>query len=69
MIPVGGGGLIAGCAVAAAGIKPGIEVIGVEVAAYAALAQRLAGQPVSVGGVDHRRGHRGARHRCGCRSR
>ncbi len=50
VIPVGGGGLIAGCAVAAAGIKPGIEVIGVEVAAYAALAQRLAGHPVSVGG-------------------
>ena len=51
VIPVGGGGLIAGCAVAAAGIKPGIEVNGVEVAAYAALAQRLAGQPVSVGGA------------------
>ena len=51
VIPVGGGGLIAGCAVAAAAIKPGIEVIGVEVAAYAALAQRLAGQPVSVGGA------------------
>ena len=51
VIPVGGGGLLAGCAVAAAAIKPGIEVIGVEVAAYAALAQRLAGQPVSVGGA------------------
>jgi threonine dehydratase len=50
-IPVGGGGLIAGCAVAACGIKPGIEVVGVEVAAYAPLAQRLAGQPVSVGGA------------------
>jgi threonine dehydratase len=51
VIPVGGGGLIAGCAVAATGIKPGIRVIGVEVAAYAAMAQRLAGQPVSVGGA------------------
>jgi threonine dehydratase len=50
VIPVGGGGLIAGCAVAATAIKPGIEVIGVEVSAYAALAQRLAGSPVSVGG-------------------
>lgn len=50
-IPVGGGGLIGGCAVAAAGLKPGIEVVGVEVAAYAPLAQRLAGQPVSVGGA------------------
>ena len=51
VIPVGGGGLIAGCAVACAGLSPGTEVIGVEVAAYAALAQRLAGQPVSVGGA------------------
>ena len=50
VIPVGGGGLIAGCAVAATALKPGIEVVGVEVAAYAALAQHLAGQPVSVGG-------------------
>jgi len=51
VIPVGGGGLLAGCAVVAAALKPGLEVIGVEVAAYAALAQRLAGQPVSVGGA------------------
>lgn len=51
VIPTGGGGMLAGCAVAASAIKPGIEVIGVEVAAYAALAQRLAGQPVSVGGA------------------
>lgn len=50
IIPVGGGGLIAGCAVAAAALKPGIEIFGVEVAAYSAMAQRLAGQPVSVGG-------------------
>ncbi len=51
VIPVGGGGMIAGCAAAAAALKPGIEIIGVEVAAYAALAQMLAGQPVSVGGA------------------
>ncbi len=51
VIPVGGGGMIAGCAVAAAGMKPGIEVIGVEVAAYSALAQILAGEPVQVGGA------------------
>jgi threonine dehydratase len=50
VIPVGGGGLIAGCAVAATALRPGIEVIGVEVAAYAALAQLLAGQAVEVGG-------------------
>jgi threonine dehydratase len=51
VIPVGGGGLIAGCAVAATAVKPGIEVIGVEVSSYAALAQRLAGQPIEVGGA------------------
>jgi len=51
VIPVGGGGMIAGCAAAACALKPGIEIIGVEVAAYAALAQMLAGQPISVGGA------------------
>jgi len=50
VIPVGGGGLLAGCAVAADGLKPGLKVYGVEVEAYRAMAQRLAGQPVDVGG-------------------
>ena len=50
LIPVGGGGLISGCAVAAHGIKPGIEVVGVEVAAYASLSQTLAGVEVETGG-------------------
>ncbi len=51
VVPVGGGGLIAGCAIACAGTQPRTEVIGVEVSAYAALAQRLAGQEVRVGGA------------------
>jgi threonine dehydratase len=50
VIPVGGGGLLAGCAAAAKAMKPDIAVFGVEVAAYSAMAQRLAGDPVSVGG-------------------
>ncbi|MGX9963242.1 threonine ammonia-lyase [Roseomonas sp. F4] len=50
VIPVGGGGLLTGCAAAALEMKPGIRVIGVEVEGYPAMAQRLAGQPVSVGG-------------------
>jgi threonine dehydratase len=50
IIPVGGGGLIAGNAVAAKAIKPSISVIGVEAAGYAALYQTLHGQPVNVGG-------------------
>jgi threonine dehydratase len=51
VIPVGGGGLLAGCAVAAKAMKPDIAVYGVEVAAYSAMAQRLAGETVSVGGA------------------
>ena len=50
VIPVGGGGLLAGCLVAATALKPGIAVLGVEVEAYAAMAQRIAGRSVSVGG-------------------
>ena len=51
VIPVGGGGLIAGCAIGAQGLKPDVEVIGVEVESYAACRQRLAGEPISVGGA------------------
>jgi threonine dehydratase len=50
VVPVGGGGLIAGCLVAATALKPGIAVYGVEVENYAAMAQRIAGRSVSVGG-------------------
>jgi threonine dehydratase len=48
--PVGGGGMIAGCAIAARGLKPDIKVIGVEAAGYSALRQLLAEQPVTAGG-------------------
>ncbi len=51
VIPVGGGGLLAGCLIAAMTLKPGIAVYGVEVEGYAAMAQRIAGRPVSVGGA------------------
>lgn len=50
VVPVGGGGMLAGCAVAARGLKPDMTVFGVEVEAYAALSQLLAGKPVEVGG-------------------
>src|SRR5271156_6483744 len=42
VIPVGGGGLLAGCLVAATALRPGIAVFGVEVEAYAAMAQGIA---------------------------
>lgn len=50
VFPVGGGGLLAGCATAALELNPRLRVFGVEVEGYPAMAQRLAGQPVSVGG-------------------
>ncbi|HNY47851.1 MAG TPA: threonine ammonia-lyase, partial [Casimicrobium sp.] len=49
IIPVGGGGLIAGCAVAARGVKPSIEIIGVESKTFPAMSQRLRGEAVNVG--------------------
>ncbi|WP_425905161.1 threonine ammonia-lyase [Nitrobacter sp. TKz-YC02] len=51
LTPVGGGGLVAGCAIAASGHASAVEVIGVEVESYAAVAQHLAGHPISVGGA------------------
>ena len=49
VIPVGGGGLIAGCAIAAKAIQPGIEVIGVQSSRYPAMLQALAGDPIQCG--------------------
>jgi threonine dehydratase len=51
VVPIGGGGLIAGCAVAARALRPELRVIGVEVEGWAACAQRLAGVPVQTGGA------------------
>jgi threonine dehydratase len=50
LVPVGGGGLISGMAVAAKALKPGIEVLGVESKTWCAMHQRLQGLPVRVGG-------------------
>lgn len=49
-VPVGGGGMIAGMAVVARALRPQLQVIGVESELYNALRQRLADQPVAVGG-------------------
>lgn len=50
LIPVGGGGLVAGCAAATRELRPDVAVFGVEVEGYPAMAQRLAGNAVAVGG-------------------
>ncbi|HEY0052136.1 MAG TPA: pyridoxal-phosphate dependent enzyme, partial [Caulobacteraceae bacterium] len=45
IIPIGGGGLIAGCAIAAKAIKPDIRIFGVEAAMYPSFSARRAGKP------------------------
>jgi len=50
VVPVGGGGLLSGMAVAAKALKPSIEVLGVESKSWCAMYQRLRGEPVDVGG-------------------
>ncbi len=44
--PIGGGGLISGCAIAAKALKPDIEVIGVQSSLYPAMARVLAGENI-----------------------
>ena len=50
IVPIGGGGLISGIAVAAKALKPAIRIFGVESKTYPSMQQRLRGEPVSVGG-------------------
>jgi threonine dehydratase len=51
IVPVGGGGLISGIAVAAKALKPAIAVIGVEAASYASMAHALGRAPPPAGGT------------------
>jgi len=51
VIPIGGGGLIAGNAIAARGVKPAIEVIGAEAALYPSMWNALRGRNSPVGGA------------------
>jgi len=50
IVPVGGGGMIAGCAIAARGVRPDLRVYGVETVSFSAMRQQLAGEPVTAGG-------------------
>ena len=50
VIPIGGGGMAAGIAVAAKALKPGIEILGVQARLYPAMAEALAGRPPTSGG-------------------
>jgi threonine dehydratase len=51
VVPIGGGGLIAGNAVAARGIRPGIEIVGVECALYPSMWNALHHQRMPCGGA------------------
>jgi threonine dehydratase len=48
--PIGGGGLMAGIAIAAKAINPKLELIGVETALFPSMARALKGEPAAGGG-------------------
>jgi len=50
IVPIGGGGLIAGIATATKALRSDLQVFGVESRSYSAMYQRLHGHPVEVGG-------------------
>jgi threonine dehydratase len=50
VIPIGGGGLIAGNAIAARGINPKIEIVGTEAALYPSMWNALNGEERPIGG-------------------
>ncbi len=51
IVPVGGGGLAAGCCIAAKAHDPKIEIVGVQAEAYPSMAQAFRGEPPSGKGV------------------
>ena len=50
VVPIGGGGLCAGVAVAARDVKPGIRIVGVEAALYPSFVNAIDGQDRPIGG-------------------
>jgi threonine dehydratase len=50
VVPIGGGGLISGIAIAAKAIRPSIEVIGVEAELYPSMRNVLTGETGAIGG-------------------
>src|SRR5918994_4887193 len=50
VVPIGGGGLIAGNAIAARGINPNIEIVGTEAALYPSMSNALQGEDRPIGG-------------------
>jgi threonine dehydratase len=50
VVPIGGGGLVSGIAVAAKALNPEIEIVGVEAALYPSFHNAIAGEDLPVGG-------------------
>jgi threonine dehydratase len=50
VVPIGGGGLIGGCAIAAKAMRPAVEVVGVEAALYPSMWNALHNERKPVGG-------------------
>ncbi len=50
ILPIGGGGLISGCATAMKKLKPEVEIFGVEAALYPSMKAALDGVPAACGG-------------------
>jgi threonine dehydratase len=50
VVPIGGGGLISGVATAAKGVRPDIEIVGVQAACYPSMLCAMRGEPLQGGG-------------------
>jgi threonine dehydratase len=50
VVPIGGGGLIAGNAIAARGVQPSVEIVGVEATLYPSMRNAITGANSPVGG-------------------
>jgi threonine dehydratase len=50
VVPIGGGGLIAGNAIAARGVRPAVEIVGVEAALYPSMRNAITGANDPIGG-------------------
>jgi threonine dehydratase len=51
VVPIGGGGLISGTAVAAKALKPAVEIVGVEAALYPSFHNAIRGEERPIGGA------------------
>ena len=51
VVPVGGGGVLAGSAIAAKALRPDIDIVGVEASAFPSMSQALKGETPGGGGA------------------